>query len=158
MALSTKHFDLTPPTPDQRKSLIEKLSPEEREVLLNRGTEAAFCGLFVDNKQEGIYSCRFCGLPLFSSQAKYDSKTGWPSFFQPIANDHLLHRDDTSHQRHRVELVCARCHSHLGHVFPDGPLPSGQRYCLNSISLRFNAQGERLPDLLQRHGPESQII
>ena len=131
-------FDLTPPSPAQRQTLIDSLNSEERRVLLEHGTEAAFCGVFLDNKLEGVYTCRLCGLPLFRSSAKFDSGTGWPSFFQPYDPAHVKEIRDTSYGMIRTEIVCARCDSHLGHVFNDGPRAAGGlRYCMNSASLRF---------------------
>ena len=149
-------FDLTPPTDAQRDDLIAGLSDEERRVLLHHGTEAPFCGVFLDNKTDGVYTCRLCGLPLFRSSAKFDSGTGWPSFFKPYDAAHIRYIRDTSHGMIRVEEVCARCGSHLGHVFPDGPPPTGERHCLNSVSLSFTPVGEALPDCLQRGGVEAQ--
>lgn len=143
-------FDLTPPTDAQRAALAAALSPEERRVLLSHGTEAPFCGVFLDNKREGAYVCRFCGLPLFRSSAKFDSGTGWPSFFAPFAAEHVRNIRDDSHGMVRIEIVCARCESHLGHVFPDGPKPTGLRYCLNSVALGFVGLDEPLPDPLGR--------
>ncbi|KAF1712558.1 peptide-methionine (R)-S-oxide reductase [Pseudoxanthomonas kalamensis DSM 18571] len=148
-------FDLTPPDDTQRARLTAELSPEERHVLLSHGTEAPFCGVFLDNKREGVYSCRFCGLPLFRSSAKFDSGTGWPSFFQPYHPQHIRYLRDSSHGMTRTEEVCARCGSHLGHVFPDGPPPTGERHCLNSVSLTFTDRGQPLPDLLQRGGADA---
>lgn len=148
-------FDLTPPDPAQRDALAAALSPDERRVLLQHGTEAPFCGVFLDNKREGVYTCRLCGLPLFRSSTKFDSGTGWPSFFAPYAPGHVREIRDTSHGMVRTEIVCARCGSHLGHVFPDGPPPTGERHCLNSVSLGFTGQGEPLPDPLQRGGVEA---
>ena len=147
-------FDLTPPTETQSRDLRSGLSADERRVLLEHGTEAAFCGLFLDNKVDGVYTCRFCGLPLFRSSAKFDSGTGWPSFFAPYDATHVRTVRDTSYGMVRDEIVCARCGSHLGHVFPDGPPPSGERHCLNSVSLGFTPLGEPFPDTLQRGGPE----
>ena len=143
-------FDLSPPDDAQRAAIAASLSPEERHVLLSHGTEAPFCGVFLDNKREGLYVCRFCGLPLFRSDAKFDSGTGWPSFFAPYAAAHIRYVRDTSHGMLRTEEVCARCGSHLGHVFPDGPPPTGERHCLNSVSLSFVAAGDPLPDPLHR--------
>ena len=143
-------FDLTPPTDAQRAALAAALSPEERRVLLSHGTEAPFCGVFLDNKREGAYVCRFCGLPLFRSSTKFDSGTGWPSFFAPYAAEHVRNLRDDSHGMVRIEIVCARCESHLGHVFPDGPKPTGLRYCLNSVALGFVGNDESLPDPLGR--------
>ncbi|MDE2154872.1 MAG: peptide-methionine (R)-S-oxide reductase MsrB [Xanthomonadaceae bacterium] len=147
-------FDLTPPDAAQRKHITAGLSADEKRVLLEHGTEAAFCGVFLDNHKDGIYACRFCGLPLFRSGAKFDSGTGWPSFFQPYDPSHIRLIRDTSHGMIRVEEVCARCGSHLGHVFPDGPPPTGERHCLNSVSLGFVESGEALPDVLHRGVPE----
>jgi len=147
-------FDLTPPTQAQRAQIIATLSGEEREVLLEHGTEAAFCGAFLDNHKDGIYTCRFCGLPLFRSSAKFDSGTGWPSFFRPYDETHIRRVRDTSYGMNRVEEVCARCGSHLGHVFPDGPPPTRERHCLNSVSLSFTEKGQDLPDVLGRGRPE----
>jgi peptide-methionine (R)-S-oxide reductase len=132
------------------------LTDEERSVLLHHGTEAPFCGTFLDNKQDGIYVCRFCGLPLFRSSAKFDSGTGWPSFFEPLAQSHIKRLRDSSYGMERVEDVCARCGCHLGHVFNDGPPPTGERHCLNSVSLSFVHAGDPLPDLLERGAPEGQ--
>jgi peptide-methionine (R)-S-oxide reductase len=151
-------FDLTPPDDAQRARLEAALSPEERHVLLQHGTEAPFCGVFLDNKREGTYTCRLCGLPLFRSSAKFESGTGWPSFFAPFDPGHVREIRDTSHGMIRTEVVCARCGSHLGHVFPDGPPPTGERHCLNSVSLSFVGQGEALPDLLGRGGPEARPL
>lgn len=147
-------FDLTPPSVQQRQQLVAGLSSAERRVLLEHGTEAAFCGVFLDNHKDGVYTCRYCGLPLFRSSAKFDSGTGWPSFFQPYDDAHIKLIRDTSHGMIRTEEVCARCGSHLGHVFPDGPPPTGHRHCLNSVSLSFTEQGQALPDLLERGLPE----
>jgi peptide-methionine (R)-S-oxide reductase len=151
-------FDLTPPDDAQRARLEAALSPDERHVLLQHGTEAPFCGVFLDNKREGTYTCRLCGLPLFRSSAKFDSGTGWPSFFAPFDPDHVREIRDTSYGMVRTEIVCARCGSHLGHVFPDGPPPTGERHCLNSVSLSFVGQCEALPDPLGRGGAEARPL
>jgi peptide-methionine (R)-S-oxide reductase len=148
-------YDLTPPTEAQRRALIAGLSPEEQHVLLAHGTEAPFCGVFLDNKLEGVYTCRLCGLPLFASSTKFESGTGWPSFFKPVDEAHIGRIRDTSYGMVRVEIVCARCESHLGHVFPDGPPPTHERHCLNSVSLGFTEAGQALPDPLQRGGVEA---
>lgn len=147
---SATHFDLTPPNAEQRRALENGLSPEERRVLLNHGTEAAFCGGLLDNKQPGVYACRLCGLPLFAADAKFNSGTGWPSFTAPYAPGHLATVADHSYGMERVEIRCGRCDSHQGHVFPDGPPPSRQRYCINSVSLQFVPDGQALPDPLAR--------
>lgn len=143
-------FDLTPPTIEQRNTLENALSAEEKRVLLNHGTEAAFCGGLLDNKEPGVYVCRLCGLPLFSADAKFNSGTGWPSFTGPYAPGHLASVADHSYGMERTEIRCGRCGSHQGHVFADGPPPSRLRYCINSVSLEFVPNGQRLPDRLQR--------
>ena len=147
---SKSGFDLTPPTHTERSGLEKSLSREEREVLLHHGTEAPFCGGLLDNKVDGAYCCRLCGLPLFQAKTKFESGTGWPSFFAPIDEDHVRAVRDTSYGMVRIETRCARCDSHQGHVFPDGPPPTRLRYCINSISLSFTANGQPLPDPLGR--------
>ncbi len=119
----------------------QRLTPEQYHVLREAGTERAFTGLLTDNKADGIYHCAACALDLFDSADKYDSGSGWPSFIRPIAADHVTNHSDTSHGMVRTETRCARCDSHLGHVFPDGPPPTGERYCMNSICLDFRPRG-----------------
>ncbi|MGB4593026.1 MAG: peptide-methionine (R)-S-oxide reductase MsrB [Coriobacteriia bacterium] len=114
------------------------LSPEEYRVLREAGTEPPFAGELVDLDEQGIYRCRACGNPLFDSSTKYHSGSGWPSFWLPISPDAIEERRDTSHGMTRTEIRCARCGSHLGHVFSDGPEPTGLRYCTNSLSLHFD--------------------
>ncbi|MCO5298093.1 MAG: peptide-methionine (R)-S-oxide reductase MsrB [Fimbriimonadaceae bacterium] len=116
----------------------KQLTPEQYKILRNKGTEAAFCGVFYDNHLEGTYFCVGCGLPLFKSEAKFDSGTGWPSFFQPASKDAIWERPDNSYGMRRVEVLCARCDGHLGHVFDDGPRDKGgKRFCINSEVLTF---------------------
>ena len=139
--VSTSGYDLRPLGPAQRDQLAAQLSPEERRVLLHQGTEAPFCGTLLNNKQDGLYACRLCGLPLFKADAKFESGTGWPSFTQPFDPDHVTELVDESHGMTRTEIRCRRCDSHLGHVFDDGPRPTRRRYCLNSVSMEFYPSG-----------------
>jgi len=118
------------------------LSPEEYRVLRQAGTEPPFSGEYVDTEEEGVYRCRACGNPLFRSDSKYHSGCGWPSFYAPISPEALEEHVDTSHGMSRTEIRCGRCGSHLGHVFTDGPKPTGLRYCMNSTSLNLERQGE----------------
>jgi methionine-R-sulfoxide reductase len=127
----------------------QRLTSEQFRILRRQGTERPFCGTLLDNKQSGVYTCAGCGLPLFTSDAKFNSGTGWPSFFQPIAPGNVLDRSDYSHGMLRDEINCARCDGHLGHVFPDGPPPTRLRFCLNSESLRFTPSNE-LASLAER--------
>ena len=137
MTTSSSGYDVTP-LPEQRvHELAADFSPEEREVILHQGTERAFCGLFLDNKQPGTYTCRLCGLPLFKSDSKFESGTGWPSFLRPYDPQHVLNIEDRSHGMRRVEIRCVRCDAHLGHVFDDGPPPTHLRYCINGVAMNF---------------------
>jgi methionine-R-sulfoxide reductase len=114
-----------------------QLTRKQYEVARGKGTEQAFCGLLLDNKRDGVYICVCCALPLFSSDSKFQSGTGWPSFFQPVAPENVVTEEDRSYGMRRTEILCTRCAAHLGHVFHDGPRPTGQRFCVNSESLVF---------------------
>ena len=122
-----------------------QLSPAVYPIARAAGTEPAFCGAFFDQHKPGVYSCVCCGLPLFTSDTKFDSGTGWPSFFQPVAKENIITRADHSYGMERTEVLCARCDAHLGHVFDDGPRPTGLRFCMNSASLTF-AENKNLKD------------
>ena len=134
---SASGYDISPLPAAVIKDLAKSLTADERHVLLEHGTERPFCGLLLDNKEEGIYACRLCGLPLFRSGTKFESGTGWPSFWQPIAKENVVEKTDRTLGMERTEVLCARCGGHLGHVFDDGPKPTGLRYCMNSGAMTF---------------------
>jgi methionine-R-sulfoxide reductase len=121
-------------TDDEWKKL---LTDDEYKIARAKGTEQPFCGTLLENHKQGVYSCVCCGLPLFTSDSKFDSGTGWPSFFQPVAKENVVEHQDDSYGMQRTEALCARCDCHLGHVFDDGPRPTGLRFCVNSDSLKF---------------------
>jgi peptide-methionine (R)-S-oxide reductase len=147
---SPSGFDLAPPSAAERQALEGTLTSEERRVLLSHGTEAPFCGVLLKQKNPGAYCCRLCGLPLFRADEKFESGTGWPSFTAPYDDKHLAYIRDASHGMVRTEIQCARCGSHQGHVFPDGPPPTGLRYCINSVSLTFVEKDHPFPDPMHR--------
>lgn len=142
---STSGFVITRLDDARVQELARDLTPEQRQIVLAKGTERPFCGTLLDNKKTGTYCCVLCDLPLFSSSDKFDSGTGWPSFFQPFDPMHIDAKPDLSHGMRRVEILCTRCGGHLGHVFDDGPKPTGLRFCVNSESLAFFEQGETMP-------------
>ncbi|MCH2144859.1 MAG: bifunctional methionine sulfoxide reductase B/A protein [Phycisphaerales bacterium] len=143
--LSDSGYELTPPSPEEKAKLVAKLTPEQKRITQAAGTEAAFCGTLLDNKKDGLYACVVCGLPLFKSEDKFTSGTGWPSFTFPFDREHVVGKRDDSLGMSRIEILCARCDAHLGHVFEDGPEPTGLRFCLNSESLTFHEEGSELP-------------
>ena len=132
----------------------EELTPEQYEVLRHKGTERPFTGKYVYNHDDGMYRCAACGAPLFSSDTKFDSGSGWPSFTEPAFAEAVHTEDDYTHGMHRIEVTCARCGGHLGHVFPDGPGPNGLRYCINSVSLDFDAEPFELGGTTEDAAPE----
>ena len=143
--MKLKTFNRAGELVDAELSRVEKtdaewraqLTPEQYVVARNKGTERPFCGTLLDNKKTGVYTCVCCNLPLFSSDSKFNSGTGWPSFFKPVGDHNVKEDRDVAYGMVRTEILCARCDCHLGHVFDDGPRPTGLRYCVNSESLNF---------------------
>jgi len=145
-------FTLTACAQDKNTTDMEwrdKLTEEQYRVLREKGTERAWTGALLDNKEKGTYVCAGCGNPLFSSDTKYDSGSGWPSFYDALSKDAINEHKDTTHGMVRVEITCKNCDGHLGHVFPDGPRPTGMRYCVNSISLEFKKDSSEKGSLLK---------
>jgi peptide-methionine (R)-S-oxide reductase len=124
------------------KALRERLTPEQFHVTQEKGTERAFTGKYHDSKSDGMYVCVACGVPLFASDTKFDSGTGWPSFWAPVDEKNVRNETDSGHGMVREEVVCGNCGAHLGHVFPDGPQPTGQRFCINSASLDLESKDD----------------
>jgi peptide methionine sulfoxide reductase msrA/msrB len=143
--VSKSGYDVTPLPRERVEELARRLDPEAYRITQRAGTEPPFCGTLLDNKKQGTYTCAVCGLPLFSSEHKLDSGTGWPSFYREFDPGHVVRRRDVSHGMVRTEIACARCDAHLGHVFDDGPRPTRERHCLNSASLVFIENGAALP-------------
>lgn len=148
VALAQETKSKEKPAAKKEKKVIEKvvktdeewqqiLSPLQFNILRKKGTERAFTGEYWNNHEDGVYVCAACGLELFAAKHKFDSGTGWPSYWQPIAKENVATETDNSHGMQRVEVLCARCGGHLGHIFDDGPRPTGLRYCINSVSLKF---------------------
>jgi peptide-methionine (R)-S-oxide reductase len=127
----------TPKIQKTKEEWRKELTPEQFHVMFEKGTERAFTGALVNNHDDGIYHCGACNAPLFTSETKFESGSGWPSFYQPVSPDAVVEHEDTSYGMRRVEVTCANCGAHLGHVFPDGPRPTGERFCINSASLQI---------------------
>lgn len=133
---------MNPPIEKSEEEWKKELTPEQYQVLRGKGTERPFTGEYVNNHEQGMFACAACGNELFSSDAKFDSGTGWPSFDNPVNRENVKLREDTDHGMRRTEVLCKNCGSHLGHVFNDGPTETGERYCINSVCLRLKKKGE----------------
>ncbi len=141
------HTDDSAPLPRTEQEWKQRLTPQQFDVLRNKGTERAFSGAYASSKEPGVYRCAGCHAPLFSSETKFESGTGWPSFWQPIEPGAVELHDDDSLGMRRTEVTCARCGGHLGHLFPDGPRPTGDRFCMNSVALELEGEGTTEQDI-----------
>lgn len=139
-SVKNKGYIMTDKVKKTEQEWKQQLTPQQFEVTTKKGTERAFTGEYWDNHEKGVYRCVRCGNDLFTSDTKFDSGTGWPSFYQPLAKENVATESDNSYLMDRTEVQCSRCGAHLGHVFPDGPKPTGLRYCINSVSLKFDKE------------------